>query len=482
MNKNEYRRAFIMLRPAQPGWAGHVRLERRTMTGSMYFIVTPGARDVPARAAVVGRRGNEYYAASLGALRSDGRGQLTLASTFDPRNIDGRPLEAYQLLVVASVGRDCAVALTGNVDSAYPMDDARVREAVCALFRPDAPAADLPAPGEAMPGDGAIGENTANAAAGPDAGASPGSQAASEESPGEPAPDPAARLIRVMPPSAAPDSASIAGDLPTPNPVQEPNPSAPFGANAASPDAPAGEAYPGSGTENAGASPVAPPATGSAAPASDPPILGFIVETPESGASAQEPVESTPGLNPPAQGAVASMPDPGTSTPANGTSARDSGAPAATAEPEQVQEAPDSAATRIYTRMRAAQPRPQAATASTGTPAEGGPAVENAPEAQSTRVPLVWRVSDSRSLPGPCTMPLEDGYAYTRAPLPTACGGWCLVGVRLSGDRVAAIRLALPGDYAARPPEGIDDAVWVGAGSRGYWVVTVRCGQGDGEG
>ena len=43
MNKNEYRRAFIMLRPALTGYSGHVRLERRTMTGSMYFIVSaPG--------------------------------------------------------------------------------------------------------------------------------------------------------------------------------------------------------------------------------------------------------------------------------------------------------------------------------------------------------------------------------------------------------------------------------------------------------
>jgi hypothetical protein len=40
MSKNEYRRAFIMLRPAMTGISGHVRLERRTMTGSMYFIVT----------------------------------------------------------------------------------------------------------------------------------------------------------------------------------------------------------------------------------------------------------------------------------------------------------------------------------------------------------------------------------------------------------------------------------------------------------
>lgn len=33
MTKSDYRRAFIMLRPARMGYAGHARLERRTMTG-----------------------------------------------------------------------------------------------------------------------------------------------------------------------------------------------------------------------------------------------------------------------------------------------------------------------------------------------------------------------------------------------------------------------------------------------------------------
>ena len=150
MSKNEYRRAFIMLRPLMTGYSGHARLERRVMTGSLYFIVTAPVDSL--RAALVGQRGGEYYAADLGALRRDARGQLTLAKAFDPRAIDGRPLEAYQLLAVADPGDGCQVALTGNVDGAYPMDAAAVREAVCALYtRNDAPAADLPAPGELPP-------------------------------------------------------------------------------------------------------------------------------------------------------------------------------------------------------------------------------------------------------------------------------------------------------------------------------------------
>ena len=144
MSKNEYRRAFIMLRPASAGCSGHVRLERRTMTGSMYFIVSGQGEGW--QAALVGQRGREYYAASLGELKRDARGQLTLAWAFDPRSIDGRPLEAYQLIAVAQVTPEgCRVALTGNVEGAYPMDPAAVSQVVCALFNAGIPAADLPA-------------------------------------------------------------------------------------------------------------------------------------------------------------------------------------------------------------------------------------------------------------------------------------------------------------------------------------------------
>ena len=150
MSKNEYRRALIMLRPAMPGCSGHARLERRTMTGSLFFIVS--GQGGGWRAALVGQHGREYYAAALGELRRDDRGQLTLAWAFDPRNIGGRPLEAYQLIVVTHTDAEgCRVALTGNVDGSFPMDPDAVRETVCALYGTREPAADLPAPEEITP-------------------------------------------------------------------------------------------------------------------------------------------------------------------------------------------------------------------------------------------------------------------------------------------------------------------------------------------
>lgn len=151
MNKNEYRRALIMLRPRQSGYAGHVRLERRVMMGSLYFIVTApegGALE----AVLIGQRGGEYFAARLGALRRDGRGQATLAWSFDPRNIDGRPLDAYALVGVIAAGDGCGLALAGNVEGSRPMDMEKAEAAACARFSGDAePAADLPEAAEEAP-------------------------------------------------------------------------------------------------------------------------------------------------------------------------------------------------------------------------------------------------------------------------------------------------------------------------------------------
>ena len=154
MIKNDYRRAFIMLRPAAAGYGGHARLERRTLTGSLYFIVTAPEGAGPLAAALVGRQGGDYYAAVLGEFTRDRRGQLTLAVPFDPRAIDGRPLEAYWWVAVADAASGETV-LTGNVDGSREVDPAALERAVRAALIParDAPAADLPEPGEPEPAE-----------------------------------------------------------------------------------------------------------------------------------------------------------------------------------------------------------------------------------------------------------------------------------------------------------------------------------------
>ncbi len=162
MIRNEYRRAFVMLRAVMPGYGGHVRLERRTLTGSMYFIITAPQGVGELAAALVGQRNGDYYATPVGPLIRDRRGQLALAWQFDPRGIDGRPLEAYSWIAVVATGGPCALALTGNVDGSRTVDVRALERAACALFAPEtsaaAPADDLPEPENApapsrAPGD-----------------------------------------------------------------------------------------------------------------------------------------------------------------------------------------------------------------------------------------------------------------------------------------------------------------------------------------
>ena len=145
MIRNEYRRAFIMLRAIMPGYGGHIRLERRTLTGSMYFIITAPQGVSELAAALVGQQNGEYYAAPIGPLVRDRRGQLALAWPFDPRSIEGRPLEAYPWVAVVATGGPCALALTGNVEGSRAVDVRALERAACAAFSPgESPAADLP--------------------------------------------------------------------------------------------------------------------------------------------------------------------------------------------------------------------------------------------------------------------------------------------------------------------------------------------------
>lgn len=135
MVRNDYRRSLILLRSNAPGYAGHVRLERRTLMGSMYFVAqAPDERGV-LRAGLIGRGRNGYYACDLGVLRRENQRQYSLSVSFDPRNICGRELEDYRLAVIARVdGGNCRIVLFGNLNGHAEIDWERATAAVCALF------------------------------------------------------------------------------------------------------------------------------------------------------------------------------------------------------------------------------------------------------------------------------------------------------------------------------------------------------------
>jgi len=135
MLRNDYRRALVMLRAVEKGCSGHARLERRTLMGTLSFMASAPDASRQLFAALVGRRNDDYFAAALGELRRDSRGQYGLNASFDPRNVGGRELESYQLAVVVAVqGGRCSLVLAGNLNGTGEMDMGRVRVVACGLF------------------------------------------------------------------------------------------------------------------------------------------------------------------------------------------------------------------------------------------------------------------------------------------------------------------------------------------------------------
>ncbi|MBQ8507334.1 MAG: hypothetical protein IJ466_07905 [Clostridia bacterium] len=135
MMRNDYKRSLILLRSNAAGYSGHVRLERRTLMGTMYFMLQAPEDSGTLYAALVGRGRNDYYACPLGEFRRDSRGQATLSYSFDPRNICGRELEQYQMIAVANIsGGSCNAVLYGNVGGHADLSWERVEQALCLSF------------------------------------------------------------------------------------------------------------------------------------------------------------------------------------------------------------------------------------------------------------------------------------------------------------------------------------------------------------
>jgi len=166
MQRNDYRRALIMLRATRPGLSGHVRLERRTLMGSLQITVSGAANDMKMDAALLGRHTGRMVAATIGSLRHDGRGQAGMTWNFDPRNIEGRELEKYDLIAILSPHDFGApeIALFGYVNGSKEIDWVEVQSAANALYPGGEPVLSLPPP-EAQVVDGGFDEQAVPAMA-----------------------------------------------------------------------------------------------------------------------------------------------------------------------------------------------------------------------------------------------------------------------------------------------------------------------------
>ncbi len=137
MIRNDYRRALILLRSAVKGLSGHVRLERRTLGGSMRFSVAGAGSSDNLRALLLRKGKSGWTAVPVGSLRVDNRGQAGLTWTFDPRNIDGFTLEDYPVLAVVQLGKNGTVepALSGFVNGSMDVDWVQAMSAARAIYR-----------------------------------------------------------------------------------------------------------------------------------------------------------------------------------------------------------------------------------------------------------------------------------------------------------------------------------------------------------
>lgn len=152
MQKNEYRRVQIMLRGVAPGLSGHVRLERRTLMGSMQFTIYGAQNDVALEAALIGKRGGIAQCSRVGLINRDSRGQSGMMYQFDPRDISGLELEEYDMVAVLDVSDgQPSVALFGHLNGSKEIDWGAVNGAVTMAYGAGAGAVQAEAPVTELP-------------------------------------------------------------------------------------------------------------------------------------------------------------------------------------------------------------------------------------------------------------------------------------------------------------------------------------------
>jgi hypothetical protein len=136
MIRNDYRRALILLRSAIKGMSGHVRLERRTLNGSMRFSVAGAGSSDNLRALLLRKNRGAWTAAPMGALRIDNRGQAGLTWSFDPRNIGGFALEDYPVVAIVRLNKNADVefVMGGLVNGAADVDWIQAMSAARAVY------------------------------------------------------------------------------------------------------------------------------------------------------------------------------------------------------------------------------------------------------------------------------------------------------------------------------------------------------------
>ncbi len=137
MIRNDYRRALIMLRGLRQGVSGYVRLERRTLIGTMQFTINGAPQDVGLYGLLLYEQNGLWRACALDKLGPARGGQAGMVYRFDPRSICGRSLEQYRIVAVAGISGDmCELLLAGYLNGSFETDWPQVRQAACEALVP----------------------------------------------------------------------------------------------------------------------------------------------------------------------------------------------------------------------------------------------------------------------------------------------------------------------------------------------------------
>ena len=437
MMKNDYRRSLILLRPNAPGYSGHVRLERRTLIGSMYMVLSVPPDGGSLCAALIRRDAqNTYFAIRLGELRRDSRGQATLAYSFDPRNIDGRTLEEYLLIAIVRTGAEnCDIVLSGNVNGSQEVDWNSVRGAACSVCAcVGSPAGDI-CPDRPMPTPPS-GNRPAAPGEGPIILPTPTLPGGTPAAPGEGPVDPPT-------PTLPGDTSAAPGE----GPVDSPTPTLPG-------DTPAD---PGEGPVDL--------------PTLDLPENMSDMQGEGGGGSP----ESMPAL--PASRTVVPVGMKGKAMERNGNDSQKyekEGSPCARegsvsmrAQPEDYYEPEDIGfygETVVETSVPAA---PRAGDLLGIDMTSPWPGVSEQLRGLFIESPAV-------------ELMLGDGHVYIEASMPEGSGYEnVFIGVRTQDGEPISVAYALPARYTPEPPPGLEDYIWKGGAAEGWWVLYADPATGD---
>ncbi len=429
MNRNDYRRALIMLRSLKTGVSGYVRLERRTLMGTLQFTVNGVQDGSRLYAALLYEKGGSWSGVRLAEFGSPRSGQTGLVWKFDPRNIEGRTLEQYRLAAVVEIRNGiCDLILSGNLNGSTEVDWAMVREAACRLFSPVRisgapipPIAEREEPNPEPPvGDQPqilpeLGEETPAYPGTDDSAAPSGSSCGCHEESSDSLDSPAGQQASMAEVSAEP---TVPEDAPSSDSIARGEPDTAHGPEAADSPSPDETDLPADADDldipAQSSDPVPDELDAPAVETGDPdetdiPAAGPSSDSPYNTPARRALYESSP--------TVLSDDEPDDFTPA--------GSRLSLSDPE----APW-------------------------------------PECIRSLQSLFFSSEADSSLD-------MDGYVFIRLPLPEETGvSTCLAGISCSGGVPSAVCYAIPASApSAEPPAGLEDYVWQSGGLHGYWTI-----------